>query len=84
MNRDKVIGVLWSKLWAGLVALGMLALFIIIVSPVLSYIGTLLGVHSTIGGILSIGFLFGWLAALIIVPIYIATHLKYVPKGTSE
>ena len=80
MNNN-LIKALYGKVVGGLVALGMLFVFIIMINPVLSYIGTTLGLHSLIGGVLSLVFLFGWLVALIVLPIYIAKKVKYIPKA---
>jgi hypothetical protein len=80
VNKEQFMRFAYGKMWGGLAALVMLYAFVVIVAPMLDLIGEL-GTHSVLGAILSLGFIFGWLAALIIVPVYIATHLKYKPKA---
>ena len=83
MNKDKLMGFLYSKLWASLVAIAMLFTFAATASPVLSAVGIEFGKYSVTGAVLSLIFVFGWATAIIFVPIEVALKLKWHPKSKS-
>jgi len=82
-TKDNILKFAYGKIVGGLVALGMLFVFIVLANPVLSYIGTTFGINNAFGGFLSLEFLFGWIATLIIVPIHVARKLKYASKDAN-